>query len=104
VTDLQERPLVTFALFAYNQEQYIRQAVEAALAQTYEPLEIIISDDCSSDSTFQVISDLAAGYTGPHTVVARRNANNLGLAAHISTVMEAVNGELVVVAAGDGVS
>lgn len=104
MTDLQERPLVTFALFAYNQEQYIRQAVEAALAQTYEPLEIILSDDCSSDATFHVISDLAAAYTGPHSVVARRNATNLGLADHLSTVMEAVNGALIVVAAGDDVS
>lgn len=104
MTDEQSRPLVTFALFAYNQADYIRQAVEAALAQTYEPLEIIISDDCSSDSTFQVISDLAASYTGPHKVIARRNAANLGLAEHISTVMEAVHGELIVVAAGDDVS
>ena len=44
-----DRPLVTFALFAYNQEQYIREAVEGAFSQTYEPLEIILSDDCSSD-------------------------------------------------------
>ena len=36
-----DRPLVTFALFAYNQEDYIREAVEGAFAQTYEPLEII---------------------------------------------------------------
>ena len=41
-------PLVTFALFAYNQERYVREAVEGAFAQTYQPLEIILSDDCSS--------------------------------------------------------
>jgi len=41
-----ERPLLTFALFGYNQEQYIREAVEGAFAQTYSPLEIILSDDC----------------------------------------------------------
>ena len=45
-----DRPLVTFALFAYNQEKYIREAVEGAFAQTYAPLEIILSDDCSTDS------------------------------------------------------
>ena len=32
-----ERPLMTFALFAYNQEKYIREAVVGAFAQTYEP-------------------------------------------------------------------
>lgn len=37
----QERPLVTFALFAYNQERFIREAVEGALAKTYSHLQII---------------------------------------------------------------
>jgi len=42
-----DRPLVTFALLAYNQEEFIREAVEGAFALTYEQLEIILSDDCS---------------------------------------------------------
>jgi hypothetical protein len=46
------RPLVTFALFAYNREQYIREAVEGAFSKTYEPLEIMLSDDYASDCTF----------------------------------------------------
>jgi glycosyltransferase involved in cell wall biosynthesis len=46
-----DRPLISFMLFAYNQEHYIRRAVEAAMAQTYSPLEIILSDDASSDGT-----------------------------------------------------
>ena len=41
----EERTLVTFALFVYNQEKYIREAVEGAFAQSYEPMEIILSDD-----------------------------------------------------------
>lgn len=49
-----DQPLVTFALFAYNQEQYIREAVEGAFSQTYKPLEIILSDDCSRDRTFEI--------------------------------------------------
>ena len=32
-----DRQLVTFALFAYNQEKYIREAVVGAFAQTFEP-------------------------------------------------------------------
>ena len=53
-----EKPLVTFALFAYNQEKLITAAVEAAFAQTYQPLEIIISDDESSDKTYDTILSL----------------------------------------------
>lgn len=60
-----ERPLVTFALFACNQEKYIREAVEGAFSQSYEPLEIILSDDCSSDRTFEM-REMAAEYKGAH--------------------------------------
>ena len=56
------KPLLTFALAALNQERFIREAVEAAFAQTYSPLEIILSDDCSDDRTFDIIREMAAAY------------------------------------------
>lgn len=99
-----DRPLVTFALFAYNQEQYIREAVEGAFSQTYEPLEIILSDDCSTDRTFEVMSELAANYRGPHRVVIRRHSINLQTALHVQSVAEIMSGDLMIVAAGDDVS
>lgn len=100
----QGRPLVTFALFAYNQEKYIREAVEGAFSQTYEPLEIILSDDCSSDRTFEIIQEMATAYVGPHTVRVRRSRVNAGLTEHINDVARLVQGEIVIVAAGDDVS
>lgn len=99
-----ERPLVTFALFAYNQEDYIREAIEGAFAQTYEPLEIILSDDCSSDRTFEIMQEMAAAYEGPHEVLLNRNESNLGTASHVQTVFELSSGILFVVAAGDDIS
>ncbi len=99
-----ERPLLTFALFAYNQEQFIAEAVQGALSQTYSPLEIILSDDCSPDRTFAIMQEMAAAYEGPHIIILNRNEKNLGLVGHINRVMEMVNGELIVVAAGDDVS
>lgn len=100
----QERPLVTFALFAYNQEKYIREAVEGAFSQTYEPLEIILSDDCSSDRTFEIMQEMAAEYEGLHEVRVRRNQCNLGIADHFNTIVEESNGKFMVVAAGDDIS
>ena len=50
-----ERPLVSFCIVTYNQEKYIRAAIEGALKQTYSPMEIIISDDCSTDGTYKEI-------------------------------------------------
>lgn len=100
----EERPLVTFALFAYNQESYIREAVEGAFAQTYSPLEIILSDDCSKDNTFDILKKLASEYSGPHRVIVRRNPVNLMTALHVQCVASAMAGEIMVVAAGDDIS
>jgi len=77
------RPLVTFALFAYNQEKYIREAVDVAFSQTYQPLEIILSDDCSSDRTFEIMQEMAAAYVGPHDVRVRQSEVNRGLIDHV---------------------
>ena len=101
---LEERPLVTFALFAYNQEKYIREAVEGAFAQTYEPLEIILSDDCSTDRTFEIMEEMAASYRGPHRVLVRQSPQNRRLLGHINDVVAGAQGEIVIMAAGDDIS
>ena len=101
---LEDRPLVTFALFAYNQEKYIREAVESAFSQTYEPLEIIISDDHSTDKTFEIIKEISTQYKGNHKIVIRQNSSNSGLNNHINQVASIASGNLIVMAAGDDIS
>lgn len=102
--DEHNNPLVTFALFAYEQEELIKEAIEGALAQAYQPLEVIISDDCSKDSTFETIQKLLSAYRGPHRVVARRAISNQGVIDHILSVARISLGELIIVAAGDDIS
>jgi glycosyltransferase involved in cell wall biosynthesis len=99
-----ESRTATFALFAYNQERYIREAVEAALAQACEPMEIVLSDDASTDRTFEIIRGIAAGYQGPHTLKLNRNSANLGIAAHVNKVFGMASGNIVLLAAGDDIS
>lgn len=101
---LEERPLVTFALFAYNQEKYIREAIEGAFAQTYEPLEIILSDDFSTDRTFEIMKEMAFHYKGPHQVRVNRNDKNMGIAPHVHKIDQEAKGELILHAAGDDIS
>lgn len=107
VTDgnqIDERPLVTFALFVYNQERLVAEAMAAAFAQEYSPLEIIVSDDCSSDGTWDVVEAMAAKYRGPHEIRIMRNYSNLGIGPHVSKVGLEARGKLIVVAAGDDIS
>ena len=97
-------PVVTFAIFAYNHERFIEDAIRGALSQTYQPLEIIISDDQSTDGTFAIMQRVVAGYAGPHRVVLRQNDRNLGVGSHVNAVVAASSGDLIVGAAGDDVS
>ena len=69
-----KKPLVTVALFAYNSEELVGDAVESLLAQTYSPLEIILSDDCSTDGTFEVMRRLAEEKLQKITITKARKA------------------------------
>ncbi len=101
---MSSKPLVTFALFSYNQEDFIADAIQGALSQTYSPLEIYISDDCSTDKTYEIIENLIKNYQGCQKVSYFKNERNLGIARHINKINSISNGELIVVAAGDDIS
>jgi len=99
-----DKLLVTFALWAYNEERFIREAIGGAFSQTYSPLEIILSDDCSSDRTFAIMRGMAEAYQGPHTIILNRNDRNMGIGSHVNRIMEIAKGGLIIAAAGDDVS
>lgn len=95
---------VTYLFLCFNQEQYVRDAVRSALGQTLSGLEIIVSDDCSTDKTFEIVSDECGQYSGPHKLVVRQSQRNLGLVRHFNELMTLVSGRLIVVGAGDDVA
>lgn len=102
--DNPEPPCATFVLLTYNQERYVAHALEAALAQTYQPMEIIVSDDASTDGTLQIVRRIAGAYRGPHEVTINANPANLGIGRHVNKVFRLARGEFVFLAAGDDIS
>jgi glycosyltransferase involved in cell wall biosynthesis len=97
-------PKVSFLLLAYNQEAYVEAAVQGALAQDYPDLDIILSDDCSPDRSFELMKKCADAYRGPHRVRAMQMPRNLGVSRHLQALVEIAEGELLVLAAADDVS
>ncbi|MEG3941109.1 glycosyltransferase family 2 protein [Microcoleus sp. S36b_A3] len=51
-------PLVSICIPTYNGEEFITEALESVLAQTYPYIEVILSDDDSTDNTVQIVSSL----------------------------------------------
>ena len=99
------KPFVSFCLFTYNQEKFVIDALNGAVEQDYDNMEIIISDDCSNDSTPQLIQEFVNNYKGNHKIVVNINEHNMGIAAHVCKVLyEIAKGEIILVAAGDDIS
>jgi len=69
-----ELPLVSILITSYNRASYIEAAIESALNQTYSNVEIIITDNCSTDGT-QVILEKYAKYENVHVYI---NETNIG--------------------------
>ena len=45
--------LLSVSIPTYNHERYIGRAIESVLAQDYPRVEIVVSDDCSTDDTLR---------------------------------------------------
>lgn len=100
-----EKPLISYVVTAYNIEQFIRESIECAFDQTYSPLEIVLSDDCSTDGTFEIMKEMAENYHGPHKIKLNRNEQNLGITRHMNKAyLELADGEIIIAAHGDDVS
>lgn len=99
------KPLISYVVTAYNIENYIAESIECAFAQTYSPLQIVLSDDCSTDRTFEIMQSMTQNYTGPHLITLNRNERNLGITEHMNKAyMELAQGEIIIAAHGDDLS
>ena len=92
-------PLVSIALCTYNGEKYVREQLESLLHQSYSNLEIIISDDASSDDTRRIIED----YRSNRQVKIFFQPNNLRITNNFEFAMLQATGEYVTFADQDDI-
>lgn len=98
-------PKISFCIFSYNQEKYIEDALISVFNQDYPNMEIIISDDCSTDSTYDIIQQVIANYQTKHKVILNRNEYNMGLVSHFNYVIRTfVHTDYILLMGGDDVS
>jgi glycosyltransferase involved in cell wall biosynthesis len=65
--------MVTIVTITYNSSKFVKEAIESVLSQSYSDFEYLISDDCSTDNTWEIIQE----YKDPR-IRAWRNEKNIG--------------------------
>ena len=96
--DINEHPLVSVVIVAYNHEEYISQAIESACNQSYPNIEVLVIDDASTDNTPNIISELLNKYKFCYI----RNKKNLGSAsANFYRALNYIKGDFLAVLSGD---
>lgn len=91
-------------LLTYNQEQFVAEALQSLLDQDHDNLEIVVSDDCSRDSTWQQVLAVCQTYAGSKKIKLNRNDTNLGIGANYNKAFSLSSGDVLFSAAGDDVS
>lgn len=90
---------ISVFIVTYNQEAYVEQAIDSVLQQSVKPYEIVISDDCSKDGTWNIIQNYQAQY--PEIIKAYRNEPNVGIFRNFNETTKKTTGNLVTCVAGD---
>jgi len=72
----QESPLVSICVYNYNYGRYLAECLDSIAAQTYDNIEVLFSDNASTDDSWQIAMDFSLRYEGRMALV--RNRENFG--------------------------
>jgi glycosyltransferase involved in cell wall biosynthesis len=81
-------PVVSVLMTAYNRQDFIADAIQSALAQTFTDWELIIVDDCSHDRTVEIAKGYAAQDARIHVHVNERNLGDYPNRNHAATLAD----------------
>lgn len=79
-------PMITALMTTFNSSDYVCQAINSVLAQTYQNFQLLIVDDASTDSTCQLIEN----YRDPRIRLIRQS-KNLGVGATLANAFQYID-------------
>lgn len=92
-----EKLRFTVAISAYNIENYVKRAIDSVLNQTFKNYELLVIDDCSTDSTMEVIKQIV----GQEAKILQTKKNSGTAAASRNIAIENAKGEYLLFLDGD---
>jgi len=84
---------ISVCICTYNQALYIEQAIRSVLCQTYLPVEVIVSDDCSTDETPMILEKLSAEISVLKVVY---QPENVGIARNTDQCLRLASGDFII--------
>jgi glycosyltransferase involved in cell wall biosynthesis len=96
VLESEEGPLVTIAIPTFNRAVLLRGCVQAALAQTYRNIEVLVSDNASPDDTASVLLEF-----NDRRLRVLKQETNIGLLPNWNACLAGARGEYVVFVSDD---
>lgn len=87
-------------LATYNGEKYIKEQIESILSQTYKNIKLIISDDCSSDKTVEILKEYEKKDNRIQLYIQKQN---LGVVKNIEFLLNKVENELYMLSDQDDI-
>jgi len=91
-------PLISVLIPNYNYVKYVTTAVDSALAQTYPNLEVVVSDNRSTDGAWELLN---SRYGDDPRVRLYQNATNIGMARNFDRLLELASGRYLMCLSSD---
>jgi glycosyltransferase involved in cell wall biosynthesis len=100
VAKMKDSPLISILISAYNEELYIQECIDSCLNQTYDPIEIILVNDGSTDRTSEIIN---LNYKNNHKIQIIELENNRGKVNGFNLAFAASQGKYLAIMGADDI-
>jgi glycosyltransferase involved in cell wall biosynthesis len=98
--DIKENsPLISIAMATYNGEKYLEEQLDSIYAQTYKNIEVIVTDDCSTDGTIEILEQYAQDQGLKYYI----NTENLGFVKNFEKAISFCSGEYIALSDQDDI-
>ena len=101
---MNKQPLVSILVVTFNSSSFVKDTLDSAFYQDYENIELVISDDGSSDKTIQIVKEWIVGHKYRFVkCCVVESPGNTGIPANVNRGLAASSGEWIKCIAGDDI-